>query len=532
MEITARQLFQENRQDEIWDHYCNFLELSTEEAMQIQYRLLEEQLDLLKKSKLGRELLKDMASDSIEEFRRKVPLTTYKDYAPSLLEKNEDVLPEEPYYWVHTSGRSGEYRHKWVPYTKRFWERAGRYVIASLIFGSASKKGEVILEPGDTIFFTLAPRPYMSGALMVDSVLHHFPFKFLPPPEIAEEMDYFERIEKGLQMSLTEGIDVFYGIASILLSIAKHFEEGTSDRKKNLASLLMSPRALSRLVKGMFISRKNKRGLLPKDLWSPKVLAMGGMDCDIFRDKVIHYWGGNPIEGYASTEAGVTAVQTWNRKGNVLIPDQNFLEFIPFDEHLKSKENPAHQPVTVTMDQLQENEIYEIVITNFLGGPFVRYRIGDLVEVTAKEDPDIGVRLPHIKFYSRADDLIDLAGFTRLTELTIWRAIENSGISYNDWVVKKETEQEAPVLNIYLDAANHQNKEQVEEKIHRKLAELDSDYADAEKMLGLKPVRVTFLPEGAFQKYIQKKRDEGVDLARLKPYRMNPSNDIIKTLSE
>lgn len=532
MEVTARQLFQENRQDEIWDHYCNFLELSTDEAMKIQYRLLEEQLGVLKKSKLGQELLAGMTSDSIEEFRSKVPFTTYKDYAHYLLEKNEDVLPGDAFYWVHTSGRSGEYRHKWVPYTKRFWERAGRYVIASLIFGSAGKKGEVVLEPGDTIFFTLAPRPYMSGALMVDSVLHHFPFKFLPPPEIAEEMDFFDRIEKGLQMSLTEGIDVFYGIASILLSIGKHFEEGSADRKKNLGSLLMSPRALGRLIKGMMVSRRKKRGILPKDIWNPKVLAMGGMDCDIFRDKVIHYWGGNPIEGYASTEAGVTAVQTWNRSGNVLIPDQNFLEFIPFAEHLRAKEEPGYFPSTVTMDQLQEGEIYEIVITNFLGGPFVRYRIGDLVKVTAKEDPAIGVRLPHIKFYSRADDLIDLAGFTRLTELTIWRAIENSGISYNDWVVKKETDRETPVLNIYLDASDKLSKEDAEDKIHQKLAELDSDYADVEKMLGLKPLHVTFLPEGAFQRYTQKKRDEGVDLARLKPYRMNPSSDTIKILLE
>ncbi len=532
MEITARQLFQENRQDEIWDHYCNFLDLSIEEAMQIQHRLLEEQLDLLKKSTLGQELLKGMTSNNIEEFRSKVPLTTYKDYLPYLLEKNEDALPEKPYYWVHTSGRSGEYRYKWVPYTKRFWERAGRYVIASLIFGSASKKGEVILEPGDTVFFTLAPRPYMSGALAVDSVLHHFPFKFLPPPETAEEMDFFERIEKGLQMSLTEGIDVFYGLASILLSVGKHFEEGNSDRKKNLGSLLMSHRALSRLIKGMFISRKNKRSLLPKDIWSPKVLAMGGMDCDIYRDKVIHYWGGNPIEGYASTEAGITAIQTWNRKGNVLIPDQNFLEFIPFDEHLKSKEDPEYHPRTVTMDQLQKNEVYEIVITNFLGGPLVRYRIGDLVEVTANEDASIGVRLPHIKFYSRADDLIDLSGFTRLTELTIWRAIENSGISYNDWVVKKETDRETAILHIYLDANNKQDKEQVKEKIHRKLAELDGDYAEVEKILGLKPVQVTFLPEGASQRYLQKKKAEGADLARLKPYRMNPSSDTIKMLLE
>ena len=35
---------------EIWQEYCGFLDLSIDDFMQIQYRLLQEQIDLLKAS--------------------------------------------------------------------------------------------------------------------------------------------------------------------------------------------------------------------------------------------------------------------------------------------------------------------------------------------------------------------------------------------------------------------------------------------------------------------------------------------------
>ena len=44
---------------------------------------------------------------TVEEFRELVPLTTYKDYCPELLEKREDILPAKPVLWAHSSGQVG-----------------------------------------------------------------------------------------------------------------------------------------------------------------------------------------------------------------------------------------------------------------------------------------------------------------------------------------------------------------------------------------------------------------------------------------
>ena len=82
---------------EIWEEYCGFLTLTTEEFMAIQKRLLAEQMELWCKSALGQSILKGQMPTTIDEFRSMVPLTTYEDYAPTLLSKQHPfrVLPPQ-----------------------------------------------------------------------------------------------------------------------------------------------------------------------------------------------------------------------------------------------------------------------------------------------------------------------------------------------------------------------------------------------------------------------------------------------------
>ena len=119
----------------------------------------------------------------------------------------------------------------------------------------------------------------------------------------------------------------------------------------------------------------------------------------------------------------------------------------PFDEHILSKSDETYTPKTVLMDELKPG-IYEIVFTNFLGGAFVRYRIGDLLEVVALEDSEMNIALPQFRFFSRADDIIDIGAMVRLTEKMIWTAIENAKVAYTDWGARKRSEESHPVLEI------------------------------------------------------------------------------------
>ena len=91
--MTMDQMLKAKRYDELWQKYCSWLDFSIEQFMEIQNRLLLEQIELYSKSELGQKIMKGHTPTSVDEFRRLVPLTTYEDYADLLLPKNKEVLP-------------------------------------------------------------------------------------------------------------------------------------------------------------------------------------------------------------------------------------------------------------------------------------------------------------------------------------------------------------------------------------------------------------------------------------------------------
>jgi hypothetical protein len=526
-------LLKQGRKDEVWDRYCGFIDLSLDDFMDVQKRLLMEQIDLLAGCQLGRKLLGDKVPRSVEEFRAQVPLTTYTDYSEHLLEKNEEVLPVVPRLWVHTSGRSGEYAHKWVPYSEGLFQKMGKSCLAGVLFCTCAGKGNVVLEEGDKTLTLTAPMPYVSG-LVVRAMEEEFPFDFMPPVEEADQMEFQDRIAKGMNLSLRKGLDVFWGISSILVRVGQSFSERSGN--SGISREMLHPAILGRIIRGMLAARMGGRPMLPRDLWSIKGLMTGGMDSSIYADVIEYYWGARPLEFYAGTEFGVMALQTWDFKDLVFLPDVNFLEFIPEDEHLKSKEDPQYVPKTLLLDEVTPGN-YETVITNFKGGIFVRYRAGDMIRITARRNDELDIDIPQMVFESRCDDVIDLASFTRLTEKVIWRAIEESEVAYTDWTARKEwTGTEAlsdhPILHIYLEPKDGctQSESEVAELIHRPLMELDNDYRNMVEMIDLYPLRVSFLNPGAFQKYTQDQMAAGADLAHMKPPHMRPSDDVIHRL--
>src|SRR4030042_6510465 len=102
-------LLEQEKYEELWHLCCGFIDLNTDQFMNIQKQLLLEQIQVLNRCRLGRKIMGGTMPATIEEFRQQVPLTTYADYCPELLEKNEAVLPTKPIRWIQTSGRSGEY---------------------------------------------------------------------------------------------------------------------------------------------------------------------------------------------------------------------------------------------------------------------------------------------------------------------------------------------------------------------------------------------------------------------------------------
>ena len=474
------ELLKQGKKAEVWTKHCGYLDLSIDEFMEIQERLLLEQIDYLKKSEIGKKLLGDKVPTSIEEFCSSVKLTTYKDYHPYLKDQQSDSLPYEPFAWAHTTGNSGDYQWKWAPYTKRMYDQLGEGSLSAILMSSCSFKGDVAIDPGDVMLLGTAPRPYMSGFLSL-SIEEQTGATFVPSLKDGETMDFGERIGIGFNMAMISGLHYFYGLASILAKIGERFEHGSGNTKLSLS--MLRPNVLFRLLKGVLSAKLSKRKMLPKDIWNLKGILCGGTDTAIYRDRIKNYWGKEPLEGYACTEGGILAFQSWSFKGMTMLPHNNFLEFIPFDEHLKEKADSNYTPKTILFKDLKPG-IYELVFTNLLGGVFTRYRVGDLIEVISMRDEEIGIELPQIVFYSRADNLLDLGGVARFTEKSIWKAIEASGIKYVDWIARKEDFNGEPGLHFYIEFAenNKKSNEQFIEMLRDGLRSTNSEYNDLENI--------------------------------------------------
>ena len=157
-------LKKENRTD-LWKEYCGFLDLSVDDYMYIQNRLMEEQIQKWSASGLGKRFLGDKAPQSVDEFREAIPLTTYADYADVLLTKQEDMLPEKPSIWIQTTWEGGIRPVKLAPYTRDMLDKYRHHTVTTTMLASCRGKGHFSLAKGDRVLYGGAPLPYITGLI-------------------------------------------------------------------------------------------------------------------------------------------------------------------------------------------------------------------------------------------------------------------------------------------------------------------------------------------------------------------------------
>jgi hypothetical protein len=513
---------------------CGFLDLDISRFMEIQERLLIDQLDLLNNSSLGKKLFRGKNIETLADFRRAVPLTTYKDYILELAEKEEDGLPGKPELWARSSGRSGEYSCKWIPLTKQYIEQLSYNLYGIGMLSCARYRGDTSRIPREIkLLYCVAPKPYISGTF-ADVLRLQSPLTYLPPLENAEKMTFEDRINSGFQLALDKGLDYFFGLSLVLVRVGEKLSENSG--KIKIGPYLKRPQALWRLAKGLIKCRMEHRPLMPKDIWDIKGIIGSGIDSWVYKDKIKELWGRNPLDLYSCTEGGVIATQTWDYEGMSFFPNMDFLEFIPEEEQIKLEMDRSYIPKTLLLNEVKAGETYEIVITNFYGGSLVRYRVGDIVRITATQDNARGIKTPQMAFVRRNDSVIDF-NIVRLTEKMIWQALEETGVKYQDWIAYKATGEQ--VLDLFIELKDGYKAEaaELETQIYNKVIEIynidENNALDTQKdlmnMTGFS-VKLHFLEKGFFSDYSLQKQKEGADLAHIKPPHINPRGEILNRL--
>lgn len=518
---------------DIWQEYCGFLDLSLEEYMRIQNRLMLEQISLWSRCELGKQMLQGKIPQDITAFRQQMPLTTYEDYADILLSKKSEMLPDTPIIWIQTTWEGGKHPVKVAPYTKGMLDTYRNNVLACMILSTSEAKGQFNVKATDKFLYALAPLPYATGLFPL--ALHdEINIEFLPPVEEAVRMSFSERNKKGFKMGLGKGIDFFFGVGSVAyyvsLSLTDLAKSGSGHSFLQKLSQL-SPRIMGRMVKAKQICKQENRALMPKDLFKLKGFMCAGTDNRCYKDDLEELWGIRPMELFAGTEPSCIGTETWTRNGMYFFPDTCFYEFIPEEEMNKSLADKTYQPKTYLMDEVNPGEKYELVISVLKGGAFMRYRVGDVyrcVGLTNKEDE---TKIPRFQYIDRIPTIIDIAGFTRISENSIQNVVDLSGLDIVDWVACKEyNENNRPLLHMYVEMDIHSlvthavSREILKEHLGVYFKYVDHDYKDLKRILGMDPLKITILKCGTFYEYF---RQTGKQLRHI-----NPNSYDIKELLE
>ena len=517
--------------DTVWQRYCGFLKLPVESFMEIQAHLLMEQVRLIGGSRIGQRVLRQKIPRTVDEFRHSVDLTTYGDYVRALDGGRTEDLPPGEYIWAHTSGAQARFKH--IPYTRRAYLRLLDTAMACLILSAARHEGDVRIRPGDVVMYNVPPRPYLSG-LLIFGMRDRFGLKGVIEPSDAEQMEFKSKIRANFERGLRERVDFILSMTSVLVKAGQIFDTAARTDGRDGKSASPSRRALNwragmRLGKAWLASKALRRTVRAGDLWPAKGIIGWGVDTSVFREDVKKYWGRLPYELHACTEGGVMGMQAGEGRGLVFSPYTNFFEFIPEADAIKSREDPDHRPETLLLDEIKPGAAYEVVISNFYGMPLLRYRIGHFIRFLPKP-ADGWKNGPEFEFLGRSDDRIDVAGFTRIDEKTFWEAIRNTGLPIGDWTVTTEHRDGKPILHIYAEAPEGMEPGGVAEQVHHHLTRVDGFYKDLETMLDIRPLRVTLLTPGTFDRLYMEKYEQGKELAELQPPRTNPEARVVQDL--
>lgn len=125
----------------------------------------------------------------------------------------------------------------------------------------------------------------------------------------------------------------------------------------------------------------------------------------------------------------------------------------------------------------------------------------------------------------RIPSIIDIGGFTRITENSIDQVIELSKLNIKGYTACKEfNEKKRPYLHMYveMDEKNISTQavsvELLKEHLSVYFKYIDADYSDLKKILGIDPLKITILKNGTFE-YLRKRK--GIKLRKINPDRID-----------
>ncbi len=522
------------------------LDRVSQDPVQVQEKLLKGIIEKNKDTEYGKKIgLGDITS--VEEFQKKIPLTTYDDYAPyvdRMIENGESnlIMAAKCRRYCSSSGSVGKPKilpksardlfhmqsvgfvatpacaARWFKSKGKKFSKKQLGAIAIILTGHKLKDGKMCNGAGQVPFTYLKP---------ISRLFMTTPNDFMyPENEDAVNSSYFH-----LRFAL-ENRDVTYmgsmvvNLLTIMFEflesnwemVCKDIETGTIDesikcpaelRAKYEKKFKPNPKRAAELRKEF---EKGFDDPIAPRIWPEFSWSYGMVSSTLafYVKKLRRYIGDAPIHnmGYAAAEGYMAMPVELDVDDCVLLPKSVFFEFIPVDE-------PDCERL-LTIGELEEGKDYELVVTNNSG--LYRYRIEDVVRVTGFYN-----KTPRIQFLYRNNLALNIANEKTTTQMVDWAAAklqEKLGISFRGYSFYGDTDSEVVRYVLLAEPESEISKDmipEIEKELDEFLNESNEKYHKYRRWQMLGDPQVLLLAKNTYADYREMLKKQGRVLNQIKP---------------
>ena len=497
-----------------------------------------------------------------DEYREKVPLTSYEDYEPyidRMVNNNEtNLITSYPVvYYASTSGTSGS--PKKIPVTDRGLAILQDYIgpLSKAITAEYYQNTMDTLPPEGKIlgifsmqredlpcgvpFGAISAVCFPGGETNDDSLKDLFstPFEVLRvsqntdlkylhalyalkdesissifAPYISAIWDLMNYIHKEWRSLVN---DIYNGVIPEGISMPQEL-------RKSLASNLKPDPARAGKLEAEF--RKGFDKTIMTRIW-PNLSVIVSIWAGNFYSyaRKLQTYSGRSMPyytlSYVSSEGLFAAARHPFDQFYIMAPSSCFFEFIPDDPQAGQDDSEQEgNPKTLLIDELEQGKSYELVITNQSG--FYRYRMGDVIKVMGFYNES-----PMICFKYRKNNIVSVAGekFTEDHLLTAIKEFErHSGEKIVDFSMYADKESEPGRYVILMEPEKKIPKEKYERYanlMQNELARASTSYAHYVIGGNMGVPKLVFLQKETYSLYRELKMfKQGISENQLKPVRV------------
>lgn len=420
---------------------------------------------------------------SLEQFRQNLPLQTYDDVKPwvdRLRDGENDLLwPGEVKWFAKSSGTTSD-KSKFIPVTKEALEdchlRGPKDVFAIYIKNYPETKvlwGKTLTLGGSHKINNFSNNSYYGdlSAILIENVPFWTDLIRIPPAEIALIEEFEEKIEQIIDTSLEQNVTSLAGVPSWYLVLLKRILEKTG--KSNIL-----------------------------EVWpNLEVFTHGGVNFEPYREqykKLIPSENMHYMETYNASE-GFFAIQDDPALQEMLL----MLDYGVFYEFIPMSEFGTENPRVLTLEQVELNENYALVISTNAG--LWRYIIGDTVQFTSRNPYRLKItgRTKHFINAFGEEVIVDNA------EKALQTACQKTGAIISEYtagpVFMGDNQKGAHqwIIEFEREPADTTEFARV---LDERLQQLNSDYeAKRYKDLTLEMLHLEVAPKGTFYQWMKKR---------------------------